>query len=548
MRGSKRADENVVIAGSPVARQRVASWAAVGAAFAMTALAVALAAKAWTEVASADAQAIATQTRELDAARRTLEAASQDIVVVRMLEGVSVDDDHAARLESASTRFGGATATIRALAAEDGPVGAQASELLHDLDAEVLNDPINGDLDRLFGVAEDQARWAGNDGLIRTRQAALQQLSYVSTVPLHVVIEGIAADVSVNERPVDPPIADFIDRMIGVVRTEGGWYGADATSPLNDSKWIEIDEASTVFPDATRRMNRMTASSSLIPYDAWMRVLRTGDEPPPFGLVDALDEADRLTAELTMVIDELIAAEEAAQAETLREQQSNRQVLVVAAVIAALVAVATGVIGVRSIVRSGRTARDRAELAMRDALTGLGNRHELDHRTSALTLDPHFGHHVVAMIDLDRFKMVNDVYGHGAGDAMLIEIATRLKRVAAQIVIDRPGAETSVVRLGGDEFLLTAHSVRALDVEAIATDLDRVRSENIEYNDARIRLAFSVGICHLEGQQDLANLMIAADRAAYDDKANRARERCAAGEFAPPAQENAPRADLSPPS
>jgi diguanylate cyclase len=124
----------------------------------------------------------------------------------------------------------------------------------------------------------------------------------------------------------------------------------------------------------------------------------------------------------------------------------------VRAVALSLAAVAAGVLAARTTSRTRRSARDRAELALRDALTGAGSRHELDERTRALTRNNRFDHHLAVMVDLDRFKMVNDAYGHAAGDVVLVEIAARLKQTAERIVSGRPDAETSVIRLGGDEF------------------------------------------------------------------------------------------------
>lgn len=511
----------------------VARWAQLGASLTLVALTVVLMARAHEESVSGEEQARSAQTAELDEARRTLEAAAQDIVIVRMLDGASFDGDRADRLTSASATFTEATATIRSLAAGDGPVAAEAAVLLDDLAPDVLDDPVGGDLDALFLIAEDTARWTGNDETVTTRQAAIQQLSFAVSLPRHVMIEGIAADISVNGRSVDPSIADFVDEVIDVVRTDGGWYGADAASPLTGSEWIDITDAADVLPTAAQRMSETTAASSLVRYDAWMRGLGSSDTRPPLDVSVALGEADRLTAELSAVIDELIATAAAEEDEALAAHQSKRSVLLGASVIAALMAVAMGVVAARSIGRARRSARDRARLATRDALTGVGNRHELDDRTRSLTMSPRFDHHVVAMVDLDRFKMVNDVYGHAAGDAVLVEIAARLTQAAARIASGRPDVETSVIRLGGDEFLLTAHGAHAFDVDAIVAELEGARGDAIAYRGDRIDLAFSIGICHREGQHDLAALMSVADLAAYDDKAARARARkIAAGHLA----------------
>ena len=101
----------------------------------------------------------------------------------------------------------------------------------------MIGNPLEGDPSVLFDIAEDYSRWSGALDVVTTRRAAIQQLSFVSALPLHVLMEGIAADVSVNDRAVDPSMVTHIDSMIDVVRTEGGWFGADPTSPLADSIW-----------------------------------------------------------------------------------------------------------------------------------------------------------------------------------------------------------------------------------------------------------------------------------------------------------------------
>ncbi len=95
--------------------------------------------------------------------------------------------------------------------------------------------------------------------------------------------------------------------------------------------------------------------------------------------------------------------------------------------------------------RTARLSETNRQLALSDTLTGLPNRRsffeEIDRVIGECGPDclP-----VVGLIDLDGFKPINDVYGHAAGDAVLVETATRLTRVI--------GSENRVARLGGDEF------------------------------------------------------------------------------------------------
>lgn len=87
-------------------------------------------------------------------------------------------------------------------------------------------------------------------------------------------------------------------------------------------------------------------------------------------------------------------------------------------------------------------------LATHDALTGLPNRVLMDDRISQAIVhaDRHGQSFAVILVDLDRFKTVNDSLGHRAGDELLVEVAQRLRSVARSI--------DTVARLGGDEFVL----------------------------------------------------------------------------------------------
>ena len=92
--------------------------------------------------------------------------------------------------------------------------------------------------------------------------------------------------------------------------------------------------------------------------------------------------------------------------------------------------------------------RQLRHLATHDSLTGLPNRILLEDRLSqAIAHATRDGHtFAVAIFDLDRFKVINDSFGHGIGDELLKEVARRLQGIARSI--------DTVVRLGGDEFVM----------------------------------------------------------------------------------------------
>lgn len=101
-------------------------------------------------------------------------------------------------------------------------------------------------------------------------------------------------------------------------------------------------------------------------------------------------------------------------------------------------------------------------LASHDPLTGLVNRHGLDDALARLA-DPPQRPLVLLCIDLDRFKPVNDRYGHAAGDSVLVEVAARLRQVAPDTA--------AIARLGGDEFIV---AIRDLPPDAAGALADRM--------------------------------------------------------------------------
>ena len=108
-----------------------------------------------------------------------------------------------------------------------------------------------------------------------------------------------------------------------------------------------------------------------------------------------------------------------------------------------------------------RLAATRDE-ARTDALTGLGNRRALIDDLDAALADPAAAPVVLALYDLDGFKLYNDTFGHGAGDALLARLGQRLRTVL--------GDGGHAYRLGGDEFCIVAGAGGADGVGALVSE------------------------------------------------------------------------------
>ncbi|MEO5534647.1 MAG: diguanylate cyclase [Pseudolysinimonas sp.] len=150
-----------------------------------------------------------------------------------------------------------------------------------------------------------------------------------------------------------------------------------------------------------------------------------------------------------------------------------------------------------------------AELAMRDALTGLYNRRYLLQR---LESSPPPGSDDTAMlfIDLDDFKLINDVHGHDVGDGVILEIARRL------LANSRP--QDIIVRLGGDEFVVLCDGVTRDRAQALAERLVRAISMPVLVGAIVVEITGSCGVVVAGDDSPRENLIEAADAAMYRAK------------------------------
>jgi len=168
----------------------------------------------------------------------------------------------------------------------------------------------------------------------------------------------------------------------------------------------------------------------------------------------------------------------------------------------------------RSIVRlQGEVAQTR-QLAYHDPLTGLPNRHLLhDRLDQGVMRATREGTQVaLLLLDLDRFKQVNDDLGHAAGDALLCEVAERLLRCTR-------GADT-VCRHGGDEFIVMLPGVTSVEeVESVAQKIRACLDLPFTVDGRLVRIGVSVGVAMLRpGDAGIERLFRDADRAMYRAK------------------------------
>ena len=162
-----------------------------------------------------------------------------------------------------------------------------------------------------------------------------------------------------------------------------------------------------------------------------------------------------------------------------------------------------------------KQATERIEhLAHHDTLTGLANRNLLTERLeSAVARGARYDRQFAVMwIDLDRFKRVNDTFGHEAGDIVLKEVAVRLQ--------SKLRTADTVARMGGDEFVVLVEEMRSReDVDTVAQKILASLDEEFSVNGARCELGASIGIAFFPGDgNDADSLLKNADDAMYRAK------------------------------
>ncbi len=157
-----------------------------------------------------------------------------------------------------------------------------------------------------------------------------------------------------------------------------------------------------------------------------------------------------------------------------------------------------------------RQARQLADQALYDPLTGLANRtllhQQLDHEIElAKRSRTAFA---VVLLDLDRFKEVNDTLGHAIGDELLREAGKRLQQTVRAV--------DTVGRLGGDEFVVLIHDVRPEDVPDIARKMLAALERPFHWKNQGIDISASMGIALYPSQcADAGSLLRCADIAMY---------------------------------
>ncbi|MBU0906248.1 MAG: GGDEF domain-containing protein, partial [Firmicutes bacterium] len=118
-------------------------------------------------------------------------------------------------------------------------------------------------------------------------------------------------------------------------------------------------------------------------------------------------------------------------------------------------------------------------------------------------------------VDLDRFKEVNDDYGHDIGDELLKKVASLFKKTAPN--------DSVVARIGGDEFvfLIPVSSVEMIEAKKVTADLfELLTTQTIEIEGKQLSISASIGMTYAYPGKQLKEIMKEADMAMYVAKGN----------------------------
>ncbi|WP_343827746.1 diguanylate cyclase domain-containing protein [Clostridium subterminale] len=153
------------------------------------------------------------------------------------------------------------------------------------------------------------------------------------------------------------------------------------------------------------------------------------------------------------------------------------------------------------------------KLAYYDGLTGVANRTLFYKMADEFYNNAKRNNSLLGLmfIDVDKFKYINDTYGHKKGDEVLIHVAKILKESTRNGDI--------IARFGGDEFLILLHSIKSYhDCEAVASRINN-STEILYCKEEQIKISLSIGISILPDEaNDIDELILEADRAMYKAK------------------------------
>lgn len=168
----------------------------------------------------------------------------------------------------------------------------------------------------------------------------------------------------------------------------------------------------------------------------------------------------------------------------------------------------------------GNVVGAQEKIALSDPLTGLNNRRAFVRDLAKIhsELNRHGGHAALMLFDLDKFKPINDEFGHEAGDQVLVQVARRISSMIRR--------EDSASRIGGDEFVVICNrldedrDVAKEQAQAIASKLAQEIPKPVLCPGGRVQVGVSIGLGLIGADEtlDVDDFFAQVDRAMYQSK------------------------------
>jgi diguanylate cyclase (GGDEF)-like protein/PAS domain S-box-containing protein len=319
-----------------------------------------------------------------------------------------------------------------------------------------------------------------------------------------------------GEVPTEVASVSFLERgrliVQTVVRDVSEQKQARAALAEREQRFRDVVEASGEYvweTDASWRYTYLSARVEAVLGHMRADLLgRTPRDFMPLGEARALDDWFERNAQAGQPFRDLVHRSITQSGKVIWQQVSGTPVRDAAGRI-------TGFRGTGADVTARKQAEERIQyLATRDALTGLPNRALLADRAgqAILAAARSRGMLAVLLIDLDRFKLVNDSMGHRAGDALLRSVAERLQNTLRR--------EDTLARLGGDEFVLVWDGLKtAQDAALVAQRVQAILQRPFTLEGRALNVTVCVGVAiYPEDGRDFSELLKNADTALYDAK------------------------------
>ncbi|MEM9467872.1 MAG: GGDEF domain-containing protein [Actinomycetota bacterium] len=331
----------------------------------------------------------------------------------------------------------------------------------------------------------------------------------LATSPALVATDAASLELRAELDRLAPATAEFVEGTAAVVEETPGWFGPDLDAPFLDG-YLPGDLLAESDAELLDRIGSTDGLDGVWRYDMWLIDRIDRPSPPPQTATSLARDA--LEAQALMVAEVLDRLDESA---TLGADGGTTG-LTIAWVAAFAVAAVSAATILALVVR--RTRR-LTSAALIDPLTGVGNRHRLDQLVEEWANGGSPAFAAVAVVDLDRFKLINDSYGHGVGDLVLRHVGAGLRDLTSDLGSGADRAEA--IRLGGDEFAVVVASHRPQVESTLRSRIAAVGGAVEITTTESVEVGLSTGVVCASCPTDLTDLVAAADLRAYEDKERR---------------------------